>query len=76
MDRKRYNVVINGMKTMLKLTEKEAEKRGLSDKDVAKKGRAAANKGRTAANKGGAPAGDKAPADGAPAGDAGDSSDS
>lgn len=70
-ERKRYNVEVNGMNTMLKLNADEAKKRGLSDKDLAKKAASRpANKARGAANKGGAAEGNKAPAD------AGDQSDS
>lgn len=60
---KRYNVEINGMQTVLKLSADSAKKRGLTDKDLVKpaaKGRSAANKAApTPANKDAASGADK-----------------
>jgi hypothetical protein len=49
---KRYNVVMNNMQTVLKLSAKRAKELGLTDKDLAEKAAPKpANKARGAANK-------------------------
>ncbi|WP_280335475.1 hypothetical protein [Nocardia wallacei] len=50
-DLEKYDAVINGWPTTVKLTEAEARERGLTRAKPPAKGRPVANKGRTPANK-------------------------
>jgi hypothetical protein len=48
---KAYKVEVNGTETTVLLSDADAERRGLSDKDLASKASSASNKSRTASNK-------------------------